>query len=575
MYLIWAISRLWLLRVKPSPRLGPWLFELPPLLGALLATVCWPMWMYSTITEVYTLTSAGLLGAVYLTSRWIDLVQTDKAVTHRQLALLAGAGTLFGLAGSAHHVTAALALPGLCYLVGAHQPRRAVINIATCAAPALVVGAFFYLVFMVQVARADPIWSWGGVKTWDRLFDHVIGRQYSVNLFGNHLTPRAVRLELLRTVWMFVFSYTPACLCLAVASLMRPSALSIEKNALLLFSSLGLAFVFVYIIAEDKEGYFMTLSWSVALAFALASHEVLAHRAAASSLLKASVVTLLLASPLLAMYQNWTHGGCFRPQDRRAQQIVDVVTSNLPQNAFLMLKDFQVYSPWLYLHHVEKLRPDVIMVDSLLVMRSWYLDYLQRHAAPLMNSSAVKTKVRRYRKLLALFEDQKPYDGNKIQEAYLGLLNALFAESTRSGREVFYLPQGGQLEQGVGVGYAWVPHGLALIGVPGEKQISIYAVERLRKTTLTIQQYPPDFAWIRHAWDIEGFKLKSLFVQSLAKQQQMVGDILRVQDQQPDHQPAVFTEEDFETIKRSFDETQDSYVATMPLNVKLSLSSES
>jgi hypothetical protein len=37
-----------------------------------------------------------------------------------------------------------------------------------------------------------------------------------------------------------------------------------------------------------------------------------------------------------------------------------------------------VYSPWLFLHHVEGLRPDVLVIDILMAKHSWYLDYLDR-----------------------------------------------------------------------------------------------------------------------------------------------------------------------------------------------------
>jgi len=43
-----------------------------------------------------------------------------------------------------------------------------------------------------------------------------------------------------------------------------------------------------------------------------------------------------------------------------------------------LLQEFQIYSPWVYLHHIEGLRPDVLIVDLLLARNSWYLDYLAK-----------------------------------------------------------------------------------------------------------------------------------------------------------------------------------------------------
>ena len=41
-------------------------------------------------------------------------------------------------------------------------------------------------------------------------------------------------------------------------------------------------------------------------------------------------------------------------------------------------QEFQIYSPWVYLHHIEGLRPDLLIVDLSLARNSWYLDYLAK-----------------------------------------------------------------------------------------------------------------------------------------------------------------------------------------------------
>lgn len=476
-FLVWSISRRWIHRCYQGRLrdIHPWIMELPSILGAMVAMFSWPFWMYSTVTEVYTLTSASLLSALLLVSIWSE--QADRASRLNDLYLIL-AGACFGIAGSAHHVAAALALPALCYMVIAHHPKLAVVNIALCGLPALIAGYYFYIVFMFQLAKSDPLWSWGGAKTWSKLSAHILGLQYSVNFFGN-LTWTTFRVEAIRVLWITVYSYSPIASYVALASLFQPtpadscpkkqqvSSLPIYKRTLLLLLSFNIAFVFIYIISEDKEGYFMTITWSVGIAFALGTQELLLSkwcRASAPGLREIALIVLLLSGPILCAYQNYHHGGCFRPHDHRAEEVVRALTYPLPPGALVILKDFQVYSPWLYLHHVKGHRQDLIIVDALLVMRSWYLDYLHTHAAPLYQSSRVTRKEVKYRELLAPFEERRPYDGDKIQRAYLDFINSLIDEAKLLNRETFYIPQMGVIDPQIGPGYTWVPFGLAYIG---------------------------------------------------------------------------------------------------------------
>lgn len=181
-----------------------------------------------------------------------------------------------------------------------------------------------------------------------------------------------------------------------------------------------------------------------------------------SRTIRALGVLLLLLGPAMAALHNWTRGGCYRPHDDRASRIVKEATANLPVGSILFTKEFQFYSPWLELHHVQGYRPDLVVVDLLLARMSWYLDYLHKHAPSLMDR--VRKEEKAYRKKLALFEEGLAYDGNKIQQAFVAFLNALLRETRHQGGQVFYMLQLGQREMGVGDDLAWLPWGLVVRG---------------------------------------------------------------------------------------------------------------
>lgn len=136
----------------------------------------------------------------------------------------------------------------------------------------------------------------------------------------------------------------------------------------------------------------------------------------------------------------------------------------LPEGAVVLTKEFQVFSPWLSLHHVDDLRSDVTVVDTLLVMRSWYLDHL-RQVLPPKIAQGVRAEEMAYRAQLALFEGGQEYNGNNIQATYIAYLTAILLRASTQGRDVFYLPQFGVIEEGLSRHFAWIPFGLAYKGI--------------------------------------------------------------------------------------------------------------
>ena len=173
----------------------------------------WPIWMYSTITEVYTITAGSLLSSIYCVTKWQDLIllsnikKVDKDFT--EFIYLITAGTMFGVAGCGHIVAAALAFPTLCFMVIIYQPSKAFRNILICGIPALATGIFFYgLLFIISLN--DPLWCWGGNKTLIKLWEHITGKMYSINLFGENFNAASLRLELWRLSYVGLFSVSPA-----------------------------------------------------------------------------------------------------------------------------------------------------------------------------------------------------------------------------------------------------------------------------------------------------------------------------------------------------------------------------
>lgn len=537
-HLVWKISRNWIKRSGVLQcHLNTWLFEIPAICGATLCMFMWPLWMYSTITEVYTITAGSLLLSIFFVTKWQDLIIASSKVTKspdfNEFLYLIMAGTMFGVAGCGHIVAAALAFPTLCFMVIMYQPSKAFRNILVCGVPALVTGIFFYgLLFIISLS--DPLWCWGGNKTLIKLWEHITGKMYSINLFGENFNAASLKLELWRLSYIGLFSVTPTGVIVAcngmlfkaprkIRSIPSYYDIKIEKYSLIQLALIGIIFSFAYIISEDKEGYFVTACWALAISYSIGLSEIFClmfsdpnmDGTTTSQETKSSkrIITLIVAisAPLLVGYHNYTRGGCFRPDDHRATIIVKEVASVLPKNSLLFTKEFQYYSPWLYMHHIENFREDLIVVDLLLARRSWYLDYLEKEIPKLTKS--VKKDMKLYRKEMEKFEDGRSYDGNHIENLYKKFLNSLAQKHIANGNSVFHMPQLGQRENGIGDELQWIPWGLVQRGVPNDKPFNI---DYIKQSSTILNKYDHNYRWIRHPWDIEGWKLAMLYGQAVA-----------------------------------------------------------
>ncbi|MDP6461252.1 MAG: DUF2723 domain-containing protein, partial [Gemmatimonadota bacterium] len=407
-HLVYRLARHWL-TARDGRMPGPAASEFAPLSGAMLAAFAFPIWGFAGFAEVYTVTSALLVGALLATSHWREAPSDGRLLT---------AGVLWGLAASCHHITAGLALPAMIWLVASRRGRdmNRWRNVGVAAVAATAVGLFCYGSILV-IGRTDPWMNWGGVKDLERLFWHVTGKQYRVNLLT--FRPEGLLLEAKRLSWLALVAWTPPGIVLAVRGWRRiAKTRPPEAIALALLAGLGLVFAFCYEIAEDKEAYYATATWAIGLAFAAGLLELMARKDVRS---RRFGIALAVVVPLAVA--GMTVRAADRHADGRARAFVEDVAGAAGPDGILLTQEWQFYSPWLALHHLEGFRPDLRVVDVNLVRRSWYLDYLRREMPEVMECAAVEEAA--FREQLDLFERDRPYDPATIQASFLAFLNAL------------------------------------------------------------------------------------------------------------------------------------------------------
>jgi 4-amino-4-deoxy-L-arabinose transferase-like glycosyltransferase len=328
------------------------------------------LWAYATVAEVYSLTLALLTAVVWLLLRW------RRAGAAGPLPWLVGLA--LGLGSGVHHVMVILAVPGLLAFIVAAGGWRAVAPRRLMAAGAgLVAGLLSYLYLPLAAARR-PVLNWGDPSSLERLWWHVSARQYRISLFSGSLDE--AREKLVELVGLAPFELGPLGVVAAAAGLVW---LWRRDRAMLwlvaLVALIGVSYAVNYDIAEDTEAYFLTtyVAAAVALGGGLAWLLSACH---GRRWLATVAVAAALATPAAALALHWR--SCDRSRDLVARNFVEDAVAGVAPGGVLLTLDWQLYAPWLYLHHIEGFRPDLTVVDVNLCRRSWYVGQYLPAAAP-------------------------------------------------------------------------------------------------------------------------------------------------------------------------------------------------
>ena len=363
---------------------------LPAFVAGLLVVCSRTLWSYATIAEVYTLNSLLIVSVFSLMFRWRrHIIEDERWDTSRRMPaipdydwLLYVAAVAFGLALGVHHVTVALMLPALALLVWKTQGS------AFFASKRLLFAALASVVALVAVysylplaAAHAPVINWGNPRSLAAIWWHITGRQYQVFL---SFDPKIVGHELfglgkllLREFGPWWLPATSGLALIGFTSLFKHDRTTFWFLALIVFTDV--AYGISYVIAEDKDAYYLPAFVAVTIAAGLGLRwilEWLQSKQVPATLF--SLITILLVSllPVTAFATNWSFDN--RRHYFIAHDYVENILASVEPNGLLLTLDWQVEAPLLYTQEIEQRRRDVKVVDVNLLRRLWYFDYLQR-----------------------------------------------------------------------------------------------------------------------------------------------------------------------------------------------------
>lgn len=345
------------------------------------------LWAYATIAEVYALNTFLITAIFLMVLHWRRRIVSDqttratRVISKHDSWLNAGA-LLFGLGLGVHHVSIGLTLPALAWLVLATEGFRFFGSKRLLRAAVSAFAGLAIYIYLPLAASSSPTMNWGDPQTLQRFWWHLTGKQYQVFFtFSSERMGHQLGEFLQLAGRQFGPWFIAAGLLFSVLG-----AAALFKREKTTFWFLGLVIVCnviysaSYEIAEDKDAYYLPTFACIAIASALVVEWLLISDLRLSRLPRVASLALvslaLLVAPVLGFLGNLpfnNRSGYFIAQD-----YVENILNAIEPGGMLLTRDWQVYSPMLYVNEIERRRSDVVAIDINQLRRSWYFDYLRQ-----------------------------------------------------------------------------------------------------------------------------------------------------------------------------------------------------
>jgi hypothetical protein len=373
-------------------------------------------WEQSTSIEVYPLQLFLLPLALLFFFRMLRCEDGDAVQRDGYLFAL-----LLGLAFT-NHMTTVLLAPAMLYgfFVRYGFNARAFRRIARLA-PAFLAALLIYLYLPIRSAQY-PLMDWGHPADLTLFLKHITGGQYKIWMFTGESAGKN---------WTYFWGSLPgefsiAGVIVALAGLFGFITLRSERRVSILIFTVLLFFTCLFYSINysihDIDSYFLLSYLTIALWIGAGILYILRMiQRERPDIVRVSIATAALAAVLLVLN--------FKDVDESGNHMVDDFTKNelksLPANAILISSAWDFFvSGALYYQNVERLRPDVLVIDrAMLRDRPWYFEHLRQRAPEVM--ARVKPEADAFLKQLKAFDRGDNFSPEALSNEYRALTTAL------------------------------------------------------------------------------------------------------------------------------------------------------
>ncbi len=285
--------------------------------------------------------------------------------------------------------------------------------------PAFALGLIPYIYLLARSA-SEPLMDWGNPENFDSFIKHITGGQYKVWMFTGSNAGKQFGYFWTSLGGEFMSILTIAAL-VGIWTAARNGARMIVFLLLLFFSCLLYA---INYDIHDIDSYFLLAYLAVGLLLSAGIWGLASMKFAKR--FKSAAMVILLCAVLGAGVELALH---WETNDESGNHMVDDFTHNmlmnLPQNAvvFSSAWDFWVSGSF-YWQHIDRLRPDVTVIDvALLRDRPWYYLHLKQVAPELLRNAQAELDA--FMPHLERFDRGESFDGAAISTAYSAFTDAL------------------------------------------------------------------------------------------------------------------------------------------------------
>lgn len=388
---VWTIARF------PYPG-GPASAALGGIAAAIALGVAPLVWEQGTINEVHGLQILLFAGFLHF---WFHGPSPRRLIMMCYLASLA-----FG-----NHGTGIFLAPFL--MAGLWQARRR-LRLFWTAVAAGVFGLSLFAYFPIRSA-GGALLDWGGTSRWTGFWHHVSGWQYSIWFGADDLAGLGrSAAAFFGTLWDNLPWLIPPAALFGLYSLWRTKRRAFWASAI---AFLFCAYFSCNYTIPDIAAYYLLAVIVVAVWAGIGVAQVhTRNRWAGYTAAAAVILPLVAAFPgrLRALDRHEFHVAC--------DWVRDALETVAP-GSLVLTREWDHYSPWLYLRFVRGFRPDVNWIDTELLRRSWYPEFVRkvdperyRLAKPALDGLAPE---------IARFEAGLSYDPARIEGAYADAIYAL------------------------------------------------------------------------------------------------------------------------------------------------------
>lgn len=353
---------------------------------------------------------------------------------------------VLGLSFANHMTTILLAPAFLVAFFYVFKIQRGWKQILRLVIPFLV--GFSAYIYLPVRAAMKPAMNWGNPVDFERFMWHFSGKVYRVWIFSS-FESAGKQFQYFIDSLPGEFAYVPVVLALiGVWSLYKNNKPALMFTLLLFLGCIGYS---INYDIHDIDSYFLLAYVTIAVWCALGVREITQM---VKSIQKVKIVAggtiALCVFMLVTNYKKVDESTSYLVEDYAK----DVFNSIEPNGIVISYQWDYFVSAAYYLQLVEKVRPDVVVIDKELLRRTWYLQQLEQRYPWLIKQSRVELDA--YAAELYKFEHTLPYNPSVIEFRYTGFIHSLI-EKNIVARSIYVTPE---IETQYTQGYQRVPSGI-------------------------------------------------------------------------------------------------------------------